>query len=69
MRQAPRADLRKDQFSRVNDNLVAFYVVLFHMKARLLRLSRMWIKAAAPPFLNLYIQSIARLVDEIVPIL
>lgn len=69
MGQAPRTDLRKEQFPRVNNDLVSFFFVFFNVNARLLRLPRMRIKAATPPFLNLHVQSIACLIDKVVPIL
>jgi len=68
MGQAPRTDLRKNQLARINDDLIAF-IVFLHMDARLFWLFHIWLKPIAPPLVDLYIQSVPRLINKIVPIL
>jgi hypothetical protein len=68
MGQAPRTDLRKDQFARTDNDLVSFFFVFLNVNARLLRFAGIRIKAPAPSFMNLYVQSVPRLIDEVVAI-
>jgi hypothetical protein len=68
MGQAARTDLRKDQLARTDDDLVSFSFVFFNVNARLVRFAGIRIKAPAPSFMNLYIQSVPRLIDEVVAI-
>jgi hypothetical protein len=52
-----------------DDMLISVVFLFLDMKSWFLWLLYVKFKAAAPPFLNLHVQSIARLIDKVVPIL
>jgi hypothetical protein len=69
MGQAPRTYLRKDQFARTDNDLISLFFVFFNLNPRHLRFAGIWVKALAPSFINLHIQSVPRLIDKVMPIL
>jgi hypothetical protein len=52
----------------MNHDLISAFIVFVNVNARLFGFPRMRIKAVSPSLADLHIQSIARLIDKVVPV-